>query len=436
MARTPDAITLADRLTTLIPEARVLELAKELGVVERIRKVDIYTFVWSLVLGFQTGTARTLTALLHLYNKRRPGEYIVRSSFHDRLTNELSRLLRALAMECLEVLRRNAGVPGGYLDDFRALLAIDATVLRLRSLLGSSYPACRTNHTKAAAKLHVVMNVIDASVHTVRVTGERVDDRTPWRRIGKWVQGCLLLLDLGYYSFHLFDRIDQNGGFYLSRLKSNANVLILKANRVWRGNSVPVAGRRLKEILDSLRREVLDVQVQIRFLRRKYRGRRSWGTGTARLVAVRDQESGRYHCYLTNVPPERLAAEDILQTYALRWQVEILFKAMKSHGHLAQLPSTKKEAVDSLIWASILSTLASQTLLRLIRKRVRRGRFVPLLRWEALYSRVAEDLLRLVLEPDPVSDEQLHQLLLREAPDPNLRRKDRAHGRVGTGDGR
>ena len=49
---------------------------------------------------------------------------------------------------------------------------------------------------------------------------------------------------------------------------------------------------------------------------------------------------------LTNVPPERLAAEDISQTYALRWQVELLFKAMKSHGHLAQLPSTKKAAVD------------------------------------------------------------------------------------------
>jgi putative transposase len=434
MARTSEASTLADRLTTLIPESRVLELAKELGVVERIRKVDIYVLVWSLILGFQTGTARTLTGLLHLYNKRRPAEDIVRSSFHDRLTEDLARLLRALALECLEALRVNAGVPGGYLDGFEALLAVDATVLRLRSLLASSYPACRTNHTQAAAKLHVVMNVVDASVNTVRVTGEKVHDQTPWRRLGRWVEGCLLLLDLGYYSFQLFDRIDQNGGFYLSRLKSNANLLILKANRVWRGNSIPVEGRWLKEILGSLKREVLDVQVQVRFMRRTYRGRRSQGTGTARLIAVRDEVSGRYHCYLTNVPAERLAAEDISQTYALRWQVELLFKAMKSHGHLAQLPSAKKGAVDSLIWASILATLASQTLFRLIRKQVGAGRFVPLLRWAALYSRIAEDLLRLVLVPDPVADEHLHQLLLREAPDPNLRRRDRALRRVGTRD--
>jgi len=168
--------------------------------------------VWSLILGFQTGTARSLTSLLHIYNKNRPGKDIVRSSFHDRLTGNLARLLRALSMECFEVLRRNAGVPGGYLDGFEALFAVDATVLRLRSLLASSYPACRTNHTQAAAKLHVVMNVIDASVNRVQVTGERVDDRTPWRRLGKWVEGCLLLLDLGYYSFHLFDRIDRIDG--------------------------------------------------------------------------------------------------------------------------------------------------------------------------------------------------------------------------------
>ena len=430
MARTQDATTLADRLTTLIPRDLVIRESRRLEVLVRDRKVDIYALVWSLILGFQNGASRSLAAFRELYNKNRPGKDVVRSSFHDRLTENLAELLRVLALQCLGTMSRSAGIPRGYLDGFKELLAIDATVIRLRSMLASSYAACRTNHTKAAAKLHLVMNVVDASLKKVRVTGQRVDDRVPWRRLGRWVEGRLLLLDLGYYSFHLFDRIDRNGGFYLSRLKSNANVLIVKANRVWRGNSIPVEGRRLKEILGSLKREVLDVQVEVRFLRRKYGDRRSRGTGTARLVALRDEESGRYHCYLTNVPAERLAAEDISQTYALRWQVEILFKAMKSHGHLAQLPSTKKGVVDSLIWASVLATLASQALSRLIRAKVERRRFVPLLRWSALFSRVADDLLRLVLTPNPVDDANLHRLLLREAPAPNLRRPDSALARV------
>lgn len=434
MARTRDATTLADRLTTLIPEARVLDLAKKHGAMKRFRKVDLNVLVWSLVLGFQTGASRSLAALLHLYNKNRPGKDVVRSSFHDRLTEGLASLLRALALESIDVLRGNAALPGDYLDGFKKLLAIDATVLRLRSMLASKYPACRTNHTKAAAKMHLVMNVVDWSVHKIRVTGETVHDQVPWRRLGRWVEGCLLLLDLGYYSFQLFDRIEQNRGFYLSRAKSNANLLIVKANRVWRGNSIPVEGRRLQEVLGSLKREVLDVEVEVRFMRRQYLGKRSQGKGTARLVAVRNSESGGYHCYLTNVPPERLTAEDISETYALRWQVEILFKAMKSHGHLAQLPSGKKSVVDCLIWSSVLATVASQALAREIRAQVPRKRFVPMLRWAALFARVAEDLMRLVLTPDPVVDDQLRRLLVREAPDPNLTRRDRALRRVGAWD--
>ena len=112
MARTPEATTLADRLTTLIPEARVLELAKKHGAVERFRKVDIYVLVWSLVLGFQTGSSRSLAALHHLYNKNRPGKDVVRSSFHGRLTEGLARLLRALTLD-----------RGGHLGDLRAAVA-------------------------------------------------------------------------------------------------------------------------------------------------------------------------------------------------------------------------------------------------------------------------------------------------------------------------
>jgi IS4 transposase len=248
--------------------------------------------------------------------------------------------------------------------------------------------------------------------------------------VGAWVRGCLLLFDLGYYSFHLFDRIDRNGGYFLTRLKSNANPLILRANRRWRGASIPVLGAHLQDVLGSLKRQVLDVQVLVRFRRRTYRDRRSVGQQPLRLVALRDPDSPRYHCFLTNVPTRRLRAEDIARTYALRWQVEILFKAMKHHGHLDQLPSEKKCVVDCLIWASLLAVMVSQTLRRLILRMLPKTRFVPLLRWAALFARIANALLRVVLAPDPEADTQLLRLLIQDAPDPNLRRRDRALARV------
>ncbi|MBM4320847.1 MAG: IS4 family transposase, partial [Deltaproteobacteria bacterium] len=256
----------------------------------------------------------------------------------------------------------------------------DSTVLRLHRLLEPAFGACRTNHTLAAAKLHVVMSVLRGKPQQVRLTPERTNDRTPWRRVGAWVQGMLLLFDLGYFSHRLFALIDANGGFFLTRLKVNANPLIVAVHRCWRGRSIPVAGRHLREVLGGLKRQVLDVEVEVAFERRAYRGRQSKATQTFRLVAIRNPETGTYHCYLTNIPADRLPAEDVTAVYALRWQIEILFKAMKHHGHLDHLPSSKQCVVECLIWASVLSMMVSRALFDEIRQAVPADRAMPQLR--------------------------------------------------------
>lgn len=424
MARS-DGSTLATRLATLLPRPVVEELARERGVVERQRKVDVYALVWALVLGFQSGSERTIETLRGAY-QRASEQDIARSAFYDRLTPKLAGLLRILAMRAMERIGETIPSTGGYLAGFRDLLAIDSTVLKLHDWLSKAYAGTRTNSSKAAAKLHMVMSVLDGSPRRVKLTPERTNDRTPWKRVGRWVEGRLLLFDLGYYSYSLFDRIDQNGGYFLSRLKANANPLILDVNRRWRGRSIDVVGRRLRDVIGSLKREILDVEVRVEFDRRTYRGKQSRAKRSFRLIAIRNPDSGDYHVYITNVPAKKLAAEDVSRTYALRWQVELLFKAMKSHGHLDQLPSRKKCVIECLVWASVLSLLASQAVYRLIRKLLDPDRALPLLRWASKFAEVAGDLLSLVIRPNLIEDRAKRRYLLYNAPDPNRNREDRA----------
>lgn len=420
-----DGSTLAARLATLLPRPMVEKLARERRVVQRQRKVDVYALVWALVLGFQTGSERTIEALRGAY-QRASDQDIARSAFYDRLTPKLAGLLRILAMRAMEQLGEAIPSTRGYLAGFRDLLAIDSTVLKLHDWLSKSYAATRTNSNKSAAKLHMVMSVLDGSPRRVKLTPERTNDRSPWKRVGRWVEGRLLLFDLGYYSYSLFDRIDQNDGYFLSRMKANANPLIVDVNRRWRGRSIDVTGRRLRDVIGSLQREILDVEARVEFDRRSYRGKKSKAKRAFRVIAIRNPGSGEYHIYVTNVPPEKLAAEDVTRTYALRWQVELLFKAMKSHGHLDQLPSGKKCVVECLVWASVLSLLASQSLYRLIRKLLDPDRALPLLRWASKFAEVAGDLLSLVLTPNSVEDRRTRRYLLYNAPDPNRNREDRA----------
>ncbi|HJH29515.1 MAG TPA: hypothetical protein C5S51_07475, partial [Methanosarcinaceae archaeon] len=57
-------------------------------------------------------------------------------------------------------------------------------------------------------------------------------------RIGPWIKNRILLIDLGFYKYQLFARIDENGGYFVSRLKGNADPLIVSVNRTCKGRSV------------------------------------------------------------------------------------------------------------------------------------------------------------------------------------------------------
>ena len=60
MAR-PAASHIRDALTSLLPPRRIRDLARELGVVQRRRKLDIVALVYALALGFSVGDQRTLS---------------------------------------------------------------------------------------------------------------------------------------------------------------------------------------------------------------------------------------------------------------------------------------------------------------------------------------------------------------------------------------
>ena len=70
----------------------------------------------------------------------------------------------------------------------------------------------------------------------------------------------------------------------LWRLFRQQAPLIVAVNRKWRGNSIDVMGKRLRDVLPLLKRKVLDVEVEVKFKRRKYRGKQSIVNRRFRLV--------------------------------------------------------------------------------------------------------------------------------------------------------
>jgi hypothetical protein len=220
----------------VLPESRVNELARETGAVRRQRRVRIYELVWVLVLGFAIGRKRTMAALRRRY-EHETGQTIEESSFYQRFSPGLARLFKKLLARAFEESLGVARGLEGPLAAFRGVILTDSTVIRLHDLLKKRFPACRTNHTKAALKAHTIMSVRGVGGHSIQVTAEREHDG-PVFRVGPRVRHHLLMFDLGYF---------------LTRLKGNADPTIVAVNRIYRGRAITLVGERLRDVVSRMR---------------------------------------------------------------------------------------------------------------------------------------------------------------------------------------
>lgn len=351
------ARALLHRVDVLLPRRRIAELARSSGFEQRAhRKCSPLAFLLVVVFGYGVEIKRSLSSLQRFF-KTITGLSIVRSAFQKRFSLGSVQFLRAVFIEATLRHAASLGKLAGKLARFRDVSAIDATVIRLRDFLAERYPACRTNHTKAAAKLHVVQSLSKQVVMRLAITAERVGDRACFD-IGDWVHGQLLLFDLGYYSHKIFSALAAQHAFFVSRLKDSANPTIVAVRRgIARG--CKAKGKRLKDIWFADRRPVdLDVRLTD-----------APDAPIFRLVGVFNTDRNCWHLYLTNLPPRQFAPSELADIYRMRWEIELLFKELKSTCQLEDLPSAREEVVLTLLYATLLSLLATRALARRVESR-------------------------------------------------------------------
>lgn len=419
MARTRDS-QIRGSLTTLISPRRVRALARELGVVRRRRKVDVVALVYSLVLGFASGNRRTLAGLRRAY-ERVTGTSLVASAFYDRFNVALARLMKRLVLDAFESAAAHRPRLHRAFRTFQQVLIADGTVIRLHEALSASFPSVWPNHMPASAKLHMVINAIGRGPCRVRIShGCRQDVRL--LRVGAWVRDKLLMFDLGYFQGLLFHRIGQHGGFFLTRLKPHCNPVLVSSAHSKHQRFV---GQKLQHVLPHIGTDSLEFDAELHSDSRK-QGPRHPITTTVRVVGVWNAVEHRHHLYVTNVPPHRLAAAHLAGVYAARWEVELLFRELKTHYRIDDLRSRRRSVTECLLYASLLTLVASRRLHRLLapdHEALRQQH--PLDRWAVLFATVAHELLDLLVGPAShraLLALRLRRLLVHEAPDPNRRR--------------
>lgn len=415
-------------LCDLFPPQWLHDTAKETGLVKRERKVNPIALFWVLVLSFGVGMQRTLASLKRSYE--REGDVALSdSSWYDRFSPELVRFLKTCVIHGIEQLAAaEHRCLSEKLKRFQDVLIQDSTIIRLHKMLAKRWPAARSRQVAAGVKISVLVSAVANSMKSVSLVAERTHDMKTIR-IGPWVKDRILLIDLGFYKHHLFTRIAENGGFFVSRLKGTADPTIVAVQSICRGNSIDVVGQRISAVLPRLHRQVLDAEVEVPVKRRGYNGKHRKDTMRFRMVAVFNKEDGVYHLYLTNIPRALLTPDDIASLYRARWEVELIFKELKSRYALDMIRTTNAMVVAALIWVAILTLLASRQIYNLIRRRAEATgkavvRFTHL-RWSTVFSENADNHLHALLRYLNIKMELIdfYRLYDCQAFDPHVKRQ-------------
>lgn len=385
-------------LRRMFPTKWLREQARETRLVVRERKIEAESLFWVLVLSYGVAMQRTLASLKRSYEIQ-TGLTLSDGSWYDRFTPELVAFLKRCVEHGIAVLSsKKPRELSERLKQFKDVLIKDSTIIRLHEKLAKHWPAARSTKRAAGVKLSTTISAVANGPKSVAIHGERTSE-IKTLRIGPWIRGLILLIDLGFFKYHLFARISENRGFFVSRLKENADPLIHRVLKTHAGNALDVTEQKWSWVRERLKRETVDVEVEVSFSRRAYSGKKRKDTMTLRLVAVRNAETGEYHAYLTNIPPEKLTGEEIAALYGMRWEIEIVFKELKSRYALDQIKTTNPQVVEALIWIAILTMLVSRRLHHLVRKSAPEGmaaRFTQL-RWATVFVENAGRLLTAIL---------------------------------------
>jgi hypothetical protein len=213
------------------------------------------------------------------------------------------------------------GLPG-------KLLSLDATVI---DLCAAVFDWAQFRTTKGAVKLHLLLDhdgylpcyavITEGKVHEIQVA----------RKL-KLPRGTMLVFDRGYTDYDWFQRLTEEGVHFVTRLKDNATYIVVE--------------RREAEGEGVLADEILVLEKQARseeapFLRR---------------IRYRDDAKQRELVFLTNHLD--LPATTIAAIYKERWQIELLFKALKQNLRIKTFVGTTANALKTQIWTALIALLA------------------------------------------------------------------------------
>jgi len=209
---------------------------------------------------------------------------------------------------------------------------LDATVFALDSttidLCLSLFPWAHFRKTKAAIKLHILLNIQGDIPEFIRISTGKLHDVNVLDHM-IFLVGAFYVMDRAYLDFERLYKINQAKAFFVTRAKKNTQLTRRYSHPVDKATGVQCDQTVVLSNADSF-------ETYPEPLRR---------------VRYYDAELDKRLIFLTN--NMSLPARLIADLYRSRWRVELFFKWIKQHLRIKTFYGMNENAVKSQIWIAV-----------------------------------------------------------------------------------
>jgi len=337
-------------LSRFVSEDSINEVARENGFLKRRSIITPKAFLESLFFRSQ-GCSPTLTEFaidLHKHASKAVSKQAVDKRFN---TNTKAMLLKLLSIAikgqlkpkiplCPDI-QQNGSKTSKHFTQIRIM---DSTEFLVSKKVAEVFPGYGGKGREAIVQVQYEYDILNQNI-TQLTLGSALDSDAleGMKEIDSVPKGSLLIRDLGYYSPKAFKELAKRELFFISRAKPQWSLFSKGEN----GKLFKITPLQIMEKLKELQKQnvkYLDIEViagdqartPVRLIasllteeqtnRRIERKRKRDGT----KLDPEKQELACLNLFVTNVSKEDYNAQSIYEFYCLRWQIELIFKTLKS----------------------------------------------------------------------------------------------------------
>ncbi|HOS49179.1 MAG TPA: IS4 family transposase [Bacteroidia bacterium] len=345
-------MNITSNFSSLFDEKIINQLAHSCGLIKRNRKLNGLDLFITVLCSVVNQVPSYNIASTTLFTQRRKD--VSRQRLHKVISSSTFSVFFKQVMDHIWQTRID---PSGQIRKrkFKRVLIQDSTILKLPKRLFKQYSGVANAAVSVAnCRVQLCFDLMSNLLQTLSIDSYSINDAMA-RNYIKAQKGDMVIRDRGYFALDQFIKFSKEGVFFIVRTKSN--------NKFYDRFGKPI---NLVEVLSKQKTDVLEVRLTSEegpmfylFAQRvsdkiaAERCRSAKLSAKGRTLSKNTIEHLKWSTFLTNLEPKTNDFNDIWQIYSLRWRIEIIFKALKSHLNLDSIHNVSSNQLHIIIHARI-----------------------------------------------------------------------------------